>query len=101
MISFLAQALLALTPLLLGALLVRLARDRAGWEPFALGVFVTGVGLTAAVATYLWVFEDAECGGMTHLGCRLNKNEGVLAVLGIVLAVVALWTTALTREFDR
>ena len=95
------EILVVLVPATVGTLMWRAKRDDVRWTPFLGGIVATGVGLSVAIATYFWVFSDGGCEGSEAFTCRLNGNQGVLAGLGIVLAVVALWTTVLTREFDR
>jgi hypothetical protein len=59
---------------------------------------VWGAGLFAA--TYFWGFEEGTCDGVDSIACRFNANQGVLTVLTLILAVLAVWTTLLTRELD-
>lgn len=74
---------------------------KSAWRSLAGGVVATGLGLSLAFATYFWVFETGACADVGSVSCRINANEGILTVLTIVLAVIALWTAALGRTIDR
>jgi hypothetical protein len=100
MSSTLLQLLLALIPTIAG-LLGGFFLRRSEWKPLALGTIATGVGLSLAIATYFWAFEAGECSGVGDVSCRINENEGILTVLTIVLAVIAIWTSALSRASDK
>jgi hypothetical protein len=70
------------------------------WKPLGPGVVGTALGLSVSIATYIWVFEPAQCGDVASLSCRVNANQGIIALLGIALGVIAIWTTVLTRTAD-
>lgn len=59
---------------------------------------IWGIGLFSA--TYFWGFEDGTCSSVGSVACRLNANQGVLTVLTLLLAILAVWATLLTRELD-
>lgn len=71
------------------------------WASFRPWAYATAIGTSLLVASYFWAFEERGCGGVENVACRLNENQGVLTLLALLLAVGAVWVTAVTRELDR
>ncbi|MBS1891049.1 MAG: hypothetical protein JST59_07140 [Actinobacteria bacterium] len=85
----------------LGVLTVWLRRDEE-LRRLVPAVIGSAAGLLAAAATYIWLFQvGPQCTGRGDFGCQLNANQGVLTLLGLVLALGALWTSVLMRFFDQ
>lgn len=101
MLSQVVYLVAAVSPTLVALVVARVKSEDARWRSWVPGLIATSAGLTLSIATYLWVFEDGQCGGTTSFTCRINGNQGILTLLTIVLAVLALWATALTRVWDR
>lgn len=72
------------------------------WRPLLPWIAVTVAGILLAAGMYLWTFEvGSTCADRGDFGCQMNANQGLLTLLGLVLAAAALWTTAVTRYLDR
>ncbi len=65
-------------------------------------IVATALGVGVAGVAYIWIFQEGpQCSGRADFACQLNANQGVLTLLGLVLAIGALWTTVLIRFFDQ
>jgi hypothetical protein len=65
-------------------------------------VIATASGLAVAAASYFFLFQVGEnCSGRADFACEINANVGMLTLLGLVLALGAVWTTVLIRFFDQ
>ena len=98
MSRYLAGLICTAAPIAVAAVAFRWKRNDPSWRPFLPGIVATAVGLGLSCATYVWVFADGPCADASSFTCRLNENQGIFHLLPtIVLAVLALWTTMLTR----
>jgi hypothetical protein len=99
-VSMLIELLVVLVSIAGGTLaIVRwLPQTWTSLKPAAIAT-VWGIGLF--LATYFWGFQEGECSNVGSVACRINENQGVLTVLTLILAVLAVWATLLTRELDQ
>jgi hypothetical protein len=70
------------------------------FRPLVPGVIVTGVGLLAAIAMYVWLFDRTMCSD-NGFACTVNANQGLLTGLGLLIAAGAIWTGALSNAAAR
>jgi hypothetical protein len=70
--------------------------------PLFPGVVVSVLGLILVVVSYLWLFEAPHtCMGRDDFPCMINSNQGFLTLLGLLIAVVALWTGIVANAVGR
>lgn len=95
-----AEILVALAPLVAALGLLAWKRvKRLG--TLQIGLVATSLGLSLSIATYFWVFTGGNCADSLSFTCRMNGNQGILTLLTLVLAVIALWTSAIARYSDQ
>jgi hypothetical protein len=64
------------------------------------GAVVTVLGLVLLIAFYRWGFEQDTCSSRGDLVCLTNKNQGVLTLLAVLIAAVAVWVEVLSRRSE-
>lgn len=73
-------------------------RNRTQFARLLPGALVTVLGLLVLIAVYRWGFSDASCGGRGDVVCLTNSNQGVLTVIALLLAVLAVWVEVVSRH---
>ena len=71
------------------------------FRPLPLGGLVTSAGLLIAIAMYLWLFDRSGCEPNNSFACTINANQGLLTLLGLVIAAAAIWTGAISSAAAR
>ena len=61
----------------------------------------TATAVALLATAYFWVFQAAGCSGHSDFGCLLNVNQGVLTLVALLTAAVAVWASLLTTEANR
>lgn len=92
--------LLTIALVVAGGSALVLWRFPKAWKSMKLAAVATVWGLGLLLATYFWAFDGSHCSDALSVTCRVNENQGVLTLLTILLAVLALWATLLTRELE-
>jgi hypothetical protein len=70
------------------------------FRPLVPGVVVTSLGLLAAIAMYVWLFDQSSCQA-SSFACMVNANQGLLTGLGLLIAAAAIWTGAISNAAAR
>jgi hypothetical protein len=73
---------------------------RRDWSRLVPGALVTVFGLLLLITFYRWVFDPGTCGGRGDLVCLTNENQGVLTLLALLLAGLAVWVEVLARHSE-
>lgn len=78
---------------------------RAAWKRASLrrlvpGALVSVGGLLLLIAFYRWGFSQGDCGSRGELVCLTNENQGVLTLLALFIAAVAIWVEVLARHAE-
>lgn len=92
-----AAILISLTATALGA--------RAAWKQASLrrlvpGAVVSIIGLLLLVVFYRWGFDQGNCAGRGDLVCLTNENQGVLTLLALLIAALAIWVEVLSKHAE-
>jgi hypothetical protein len=64
------------------------------------GAFVTAFGILVLIVFYRWGFEEGTCNGRGDIVCLTNKNQGILTLLALLLAALAVWVEVLARHSE-
>lgn len=76
------------------------ARRHSDYGRLVPGAVVTVFGLLALVAFYRWGFEEGSCDGRGDIVCLTNKNQGILTLLALLLAALAVWVEVVMQHTE-
>jgi hypothetical protein len=62
------------------------------------GAVVTIFGILVLIAFYRWSFQTGTCNGRGDVVCVTNQNQGILTLLALLLAALAVWVEVLSRH---
>lgn len=99
--SDVAVAVLLLVLGVLGAIGIRWLSCKPDWSRFVPGATVTLLGALLLIAFYRWWFDVGTCGGRSDVVCLTNQNQGVLTLVALLVAGLAVWVEFLARNTER
>jgi hypothetical protein len=79
------------------AVAARHAWRSSSFQRLVPGAVVSVIGVLLLIAFYRWGFSEGTCEGRGDLVCLTNENQGVLTLLALFIAALAIWVEVLSR----